>query len=116
MNKQTVLDVLNRLEIIESQGGDEAYAIVELNEENLAELAEVGITKEMVEGYGTDGEDFCILAYAFNEGLADYHQNGKLYLFGEIDDELRQRVISGEGNAIDAEHLLRVLEPELFTA
>lgn len=115
MNKQAVLDVLNNLEVIEQQGGEEAYIIVEINEENLAELAEVGITKEMVEGYGTDGEDFCILAYAFSENIADDFENGKLILWGAIDDELRYRVFNGEGTAVDAERLLRALEPDVLS-
>jgi len=117
MNKQAVLNVLNALEVVDQQGGEDAYMIVKINEENLAELAEVGVTKEMVEGYGTDGEDFCILAYAFSEGLADDFEDGKLIIWDPlVDDKLRYRVLNGDGTARDAERLLKALEPNLFTA
>lgn len=113
VDKQAILDVLNSLEVMEYQGGEEAYALVENTLENRAELNHFGITEETVNKYG-DNETFCIFALAFDNGFSDYHQGGKLYLFGPIDDDLRQRVINGEGTAIDAERLLRALEPELF--
>jgi len=113
MNKQAILDVLNSLEVTDSQGGEDAYALVDNTPEVRDELNALGITDETIEGYG-DKESFCILALAFGEGYADYHQSGKLFLFGPIDDDLRQRVVNGEGTAIDAERLLRALEPELF--
>lgn len=115
MNRQAVLDVLNSLEVIDEQGGEESYIIVELNEENLAELSVVGITKDMVEGYGTDGTDFCILAFAFSEKYADEYKNGELILWGPIDDEFRYRVLNGEGTPQDAERLLLMLEPQLLS-
>lgn len=115
MNKQAILDVLNNLDVIEQSGGEDAYILVAINQENLAELAEVGITEDMVEGYGTDGEDFCILAFAFGEKYADDYENGKLIIWNSlVDDDLRYRVTNGQASQTDAGRLLRALEPELF--
>ncbi|USG64012.1 hypothetical protein NDK47_24200 [Brevibacillus ruminantium] len=113
MNKQAVLDVLNSLEVIEINGGDSPYILVENSVENRKKLNAVGITDEVIYSYGDD-ETFCILALAYNEGYADEWRDGKLVLWGPIDDELRTRVVNGEGTPADAERLLRELEPELF--
>ncbi|WP_342422906.1 hypothetical protein [Paenibacillus sp. FSL E2-0178] len=111
--KQLILDVLNSLEVIEQQGGDDAYILVSNSEENRAELAAVGVSSEVIERYGED-ETFCILALAFNEKYADDYEKGKLILWGPLDDEFCYRVLDGEGTAVDAERLLRMLEPDLF--
>ena len=80
--RKQVVDVLNSLEIIESNGGEVAYALFELNEENLSALNEVGITDDIIKGYG-DEETSCILAIGFGEGYADIHVNDKLVVFEE---------------------------------
>ncbi|WP_193748032.1 MULTISPECIES: hypothetical protein [Bacillales] len=67
----------------------------------------------MIRQHGDD-ETFCILALAFNEEFADEYKGGKLVLWVQIDDDLRYRVLNGEGTSIDAERLLRELEPELI--
>lgn len=113
MNKQAILDVLNSLEVIETNGGDDAYILVANSEENCRKLNAVGVTDETIMRYGDD-ETFCILALAFSEGYADEYRDGKLVLWGPIDDELRYRVLNGEGTPSDAERLLRELEPWLF--
>ena len=116
MNKQAVLDVLNSLEVIEMQGGDSPYILVANNEENRKRLNAVGVSDETIMQYSDDDVTFCILALAHNEGYADEYRNGKLVLWGPIDDNLRYRVLSGKGTPTDAERLLRALEPELFGA
>lgn len=108
MDKQAVLDVLNSLEVIETNGGDDAYILVENSEENRSKLSAVGVPSETIQQYGDD-ETFCILALAFGEGYADEWRDGKLVLWGPIDDELRYRVLHGEGTAMDAERLLKEL-------
>ena len=113
MSKQAILDVLNSLEVMESQGGEDAYILVDNNDEVRGRLAAVGVDAETIRKYGDD-ESFCILAMAFSEGYCDEYRNGQLVLWGPIDDDLRQRVIDGQGDASDAERLLRALEPELF--
>jgi hypothetical protein len=113
MSKQAILDVLNSLEVIEMNGGEDPYILVANNEENRKKLNAVGVTDETITRYGDD-ETFCILALAFNEGYADEYRDGKLVLWGPIDDELRSRVLNGEGTPADAERLLRELEPGLF--
>lgn len=116
MNRQAVLDVLNSLEVVDEQGGEDAYILVDNNQENRDKLAAVGITEDMFRNYGDD-DTFCILAFAFGENFADDYDNGKLIIWTElVNDELRYRVLGGEGTATDAERLLRALEPELFTA
>lgn len=77
MENQNVLDVLNSLEVIDRQGGDEAYILVANNEENRAKLTAVGVDPSICKKYG-DEEDFCILALAFSEGYADSVKDGKL--------------------------------------
>jgi hypothetical protein len=79
IEKQKVLDVLNSLKVIESSGGEEAYALVENNEENRSFLNELGVTTETITGYG-DEETFCILALAFSEGYANDYIDGKLVI------------------------------------
>jgi len=115
MNKQAVLDVLNSLEVIEQQGGEDSYILVANSPENREKLNAVGISTSKINAYG-DNETFCILALAFGEGYADEYTNGKFQLWGPIDDDFRYRVLNGEGTAADAERLLRALEPELFGA
>jgi hypothetical protein len=77
MNRQAVLDVLNGLEVIDQQGGEDAYMLVENSEENRAKLSEVGVSAETILKYG-DTETFCILALAFGEGYCDEVQGLKL--------------------------------------
>ncbi|EGL15302.1 MULTISPECIES: hypothetical protein [unclassified Paenibacillus] len=113
MNKQVVLDVLNSLEVIERQGGEDPYILVANNEENLSKLVAVGIPLEKLACYG-DEETFCILSLAFGERYADEVKGWTLVRWGPIDDELRYRVLNHEGTAADAERLLRELEPHLF--
>lgn len=113
IDKQAVLDVLNSLEIIEFQGGEESYALVENNPENRARLNAVGISDETIKLYGEE-DTFCVLALAFGERYADEVRNWKFIKWGPIDDEFRYRILSGEGTPADAERLLRLLEPNLF--
>lgn len=117
MKKQEVLNVLNSLEVVDSQGGEDAYMTVDNNEEVRQKLSAVGIDAETIRKYGDD-ESFCVLALAFSEGYADAYSVEKgLYIWEPlVDDELRYRVLNGEGTATDAERLLKALEPALFTA
>lgn len=66
MEKQAVLDVLNSLKVIDSQGGDSPYMLVANTEETRQRLNLVGVTNEEINKAG-DSETFCILALAFNE-------------------------------------------------
>lgn len=109
MNRQAVLDVLNSLEVVETNGGEDAYILVENSEEVRRKLNAVGIADEVINRYG-DEESFDVLALAFSEGYTDYYTKGKFVLWGPIDDELRYRVLNGEGTAEDAERLLKQLE------
>lgn len=77
MGNQKVLDVLNSLDVIESQGGEDAYALVENNREAHDLLTEVGVPSEVIDKYG-DKETFCIYALAFGEKYADFFYNEKL--------------------------------------
>lgn len=77
MNRQAILDVLNSLEVVEQNGGDEAYILVDVTPEMVNELAEVGVTQDTIHKYG-DAETTCILAMAFCEGYANGFDKGKL--------------------------------------
>ncbi len=71
------MDALNELEVFESTGGEEAYALVYKTEEVIEDLHDVGISKETIDKYG-DEETFCILALAFSEGFANWYDGTKL--------------------------------------
>lgn len=114
MNRQAVLDVLNSFEVIDKCGGEDAFILVDDNQENRSKLYSVGITDKQIDDAG-DCETFCILALAFQNGYADSYVNGQLIIWGQIDDDLRHRVMNGEGTASDAERLLRALEPQLLS-
>lgn len=113
MNKQAILDVLNSMDVIEMNGGDDAYILVANDEENRKKLNAVGVSDDTIIRYG-DEKTCCILALACSEGYADDYDKGKFILWGPIDDELRYRVLNGEGTPSDAERLLKALEPGLF--
>jgi hypothetical protein len=80
--KQKVLNILNSMEVVESNGGEEAYILVENNEENQELLKQAGISLETALKYG-DEETFCILALAQCEGYADLYDGSKLVAFEE---------------------------------
>ena len=80
IDKKMALTVLNSLNVIESEGGEDAYILVENNEENRLALNAVGISDETILEYG-DEETFCILALAFGQGLADIYKEGKFISF-----------------------------------
>lgn len=82
IENQRVLDVLNNLEVIEENGGEEAYILVANNEENRKRLNAVGVSNEIIDNYG-DKETFCILALACSEGYADWTKNGRLIKFDQ---------------------------------
>ncbi|MCM3141688.1 hypothetical protein [Brevibacillus sp. MER 51] len=109
MNRQAILDVLNSLEVVETNGGDSPYILVENNEDVRMKLNAVGVTDEVINQYGDD-DSFDVLALGCAEGYADYWEKGKFVVWGPIDDELRYRVLNGEGTATDAERLLKELE------
>ncbi|MEC0089362.1 hypothetical protein [Paenibacillus macquariensis] len=82
-----ILDVLNSLEVVEQEGGDSAYILVENTPETRAKLNAVGVTDEQIMAFG-DEETFCILSLACHEGYADGYQDGKLVEWGDIEDEI----------------------------
>lgn len=90
--KQRVLDVLNSLDVIEINGGDEAYILVENNKENHEILNEVGISSGVINKYG-DKETFCALALAFSEGYADLYDGSKIIAF---DKRMEVEISKGE--------------------
>jgi len=80
MKNQEVLNVLNNLDILEQSGGEEPYALVEINGEVEDQLNSVGISIDSAKKYGDD-ETFCILALAFSEGYAIWYDGDKLHLY-----------------------------------
>ncbi|EFV74453.1 hypothetical protein HMPREF1013_05333 [Bacillus sp. 2_A_57_CT2] len=82
MNKKEIAAVLNSFEVIESGGGEEAYALVANTEENREQLNAVGVPNEVINGYG-DKETFCILSMGFSEGYIDLYDGEKVIVFDE---------------------------------
>ncbi len=97
-NKQIVLDVLNSLEVVETEGGDYSAILVDNSPENRAKLNAVGVTDEQINQYG-DEETFCILSLAFHMGFAnEVTENWKLvWNDGSTDKERAQRLIQLDG-------------------
>jgi len=78
VENQKVLDVLNSLEVVEKQGGEDSYILVDSTKENLQRLNDVGVDTETILKYGDDNA-FCVLALAFNEGYANDYDNKLVY-------------------------------------
>lgn len=89
MNRQAVLDVLNSLKAVDTNGGDDAYILVASSKKNLRKLNKVGVTNDVIYRYG-DKETFCILALAFTEGYADDFRDGKLVFAGSNPELLKE--------------------------
>ncbi|MEK5061007.1 hypothetical protein BK126_26190 [Paenibacillus sp. FSL H7-0326] len=83
MNKKAVLDVLNSLEVVEENRGDNAYILVKNTTELQKELAKHGVDAQIIMRYGWDRETFCILAFSFGEGIATDYEPGKGLVFNE---------------------------------
>lgn len=83
IDKKLALTVLNSLEVIEREGGEYAYILVENNEENRLALNAVDISDKTIKKYGDD-KTFCILALAFGEKLADLYAGGELIYFDKM--------------------------------
>ncbi|WP_135552076.1 hypothetical protein [Paenibacillus cymbidii] len=113
MNRQAICDVLNSLEVIERQGGEDAYILVADNPVNRQKLIDVGVSEEEI-GSASDSEGtFCILATALNGAYADDYENGKFIVWGPIGDDFRFRILNGGGTPADAIRFLRMLEPDI---
>ncbi len=91
MSKQVILDVLNSLPVIDSNGGDDAYILVANTQEVRERLAAAGVVSaandpDVLGRYG-DEDEFCILAFAFGDGYANDYQGGKLVWISEPTNE-----------------------------
>lgn len=80
IKRRNAVEALNSLEIIETNGGEEAYALFENNEGNHAILNEAGISSDVINRYG-DGETSCLLSIGMGEGYADLWDGNKLIVF-----------------------------------
>lgn len=81
--KKEIVKVLNNIEIIEENGGEDGYALAEQNQKNYDDLAAVGVTKETIDEYASDG-CFCVLSLAFSENIANHIENGKFKAVEDI--------------------------------
>ncbi|MGG3307470.1 hypothetical protein ABER23_08580 [Paenibacillus lautus] len=107
LNRQAILDVLNSFEVVDQSGGEDCYILVENSQVNRSKLNAVGVSSKTIDKYG-DHETFCILSLAFGENYADFWASG-LTLYGPIDNDLRERVGTGQGTPVDADRLLKAL-------
>lgn len=99
MNKQAVLDVLNSIEVVEQQGGEDPYILVANSQENRDKIIAVGINEDEINAAG-DEDTFCILALAFNCGeYADDFKDGKLILW-ERNKTINELVKDAHSNAV----------------
>lgn len=100
MSKQAILDVLNSLPVIDSNGGDDAYILVANTQEVRERLAAAGVVSaandpDVLGRYG-DEDEFCILAFAFGDGYANDYQGGKLVWISEPTNEGDSRPMTAE--------------------
>lgn len=96
--KQAILDVLNSLEVVDQQGGDDAYILVDVTPEMVDKLGVVGIPQETIHKYG-DAETVCILALAFGEGYANGFQKDELVYYAP--GTINYLVQEAHSNAVD---------------
>lgn len=93
--RERALNFLNQMEVIEINGGEEAYALVENNERNRNLLTEAGIPLDTALKYG-DEETFCIIALACSEGYATWYTGEKLIYnnveVGDIESKIQERI------------------------
>lgn len=90
--RNRALHFLNQMEVIEENGGEEAYALVENNEENRLLLQEAGIPLETALRYG-DEDTFCIISLAISEGYATYYTGDKLIYHDISVDGIKSGII-----------------------
>lgn len=112
LNRNSIVEVLNdmyRNDVVDSDGGDYCYQLVEDNEANRNKLRDVGVTDQQISNVTEDGY-FCLLQLAFNERLADDFAQEFTIWEPLVDDELRYRVLNGDAIPSDAERLLQELE------
>lgn len=76
---------LNQMYVVEANGGEDAYAIVENNETNQRLLKLAGIPLEEALKYG-DEEGFCVLSLVFGEDIANYWSGGQFLYIEELDE------------------------------
>ncbi|MNV73864.1 hypothetical protein D3C71_1670350 [compost metagenome] len=77
-------------------------------------MEKIGISKDTAISYG-DKDAFCKLTLAFAEGYADdFTLKEGLVVWGDIDNALRLRVLTGEALESDAFRLLRHYEPNTY--
>ena len=101
LKKQAVLDVLNKLDVVEE--GSEGYILVANNDENRAKLNAVGVSNEIIDKYG-DKETFCILSLALSEGYANHYNAFKGGLVLETENQANERIFTKEtANVFQAE-------------
>ena len=119
MDKQRVLGVLNSLEVIESEGGESAYILVEASKDNIEWMNSVGIANEILDKY-IDGNTIDILALAAGERIAHLHRYGRLVQSTDIyiddDDSINIYDLNGsiimEGEGREGVKWKTMLSPE----
>lgn len=95
IDKKAVVEVLNSFEIVEVNGGDSAYILVEDNKANRKALNKVGVSNKTINKY-SDKENICILSLGFSENLVDLYDGDKLIAFDsqfEVDMENGKSII-----------------------
>lgn len=80
IEKQRVLQVLDGLDVMETNEGEDAYILVKNSEKHHKLLNDVGVSSETINKYG-DNETFCILSLAFGEGYCDLYERGRFIAF-----------------------------------
>lgn len=86
MNNETIVSVFNSLDVLETNGGEDAYIIVSNTDKNRKKLNDVGVSNAVIDKYADD-DTFCILSLALSEGYADLF-DGKNFIAFEKSFEI----------------------------
>lgn len=107
--KPSTIDIINSIEIIEKQGGDDAYILIADSEENRKKLRTAGLNDHQIEECACNGTIDLLWIVAVH-AIADDYKDGKFIAWEPLSKEERERVHEGNGDGIDAIRLLRELE------
>ena len=99
INSKDVIDVLNSLEVVEFQSGEDPYISVADSKENRGKLTGIGVSNEVIDKY-SDKEHICILSLATTEDYSDLVTSDMEFIKFEDSASLQ----SGESQILLARH------------
>lgn len=111
MTNQEKIDWINTLEVVESQGGDECYVLVEGTEEVISKLREFGASEGTIFCYDNEEGHIDILPVAFECGAS--YWTGSRFVIDRINDAVQgiEEILERYWAAIDQDY---PIDPMLY--